>query len=485
MNLFGKLLVKNTVWLFLANVFAKVFKLGLVIMMARTLGPAAFGNFSYFLSLFGLVYLLLDVGISQVYVREYQRDGVDDDRLFGTSIYAKTVMSIVTLLLLFGYSVFIQSPELKMIAILTSLSCLVWTMRLFFVSVTRSRLHMKTESISFCVENFVTSGLGILFLFVWPSLPLVALAYFLGALTGLIVLLVMSESLFPSHFYFDRAMLKRLFPIWVPVLGTSIVYPIISTTDTVMIKWMLGPESVGIYQAAYKFIQFLGLIPFVVASVLYPFFSKWHQDKDQLLSLIKICFSLSGLIVFPFSVAGALLAPRIFMFFYGPAFAESVPIFIAFLALLLPFFITTLFNQLLLALDAQNQNFWISLISALVNVVLNVIFIMYMGVLGATIATVISRWLDFALTYGVAYQKLERHMLPFNDYGVYLVSAFAMGIIIFVLMTLSEGYWVIPSLAGLGLYGAILWVFRDRISWYGSPTVATVIELIKTKSKGS
>jgi O-antigen/teichoic acid export membrane protein len=484
MNLIGKLLVKNTLWLFLANVLAKLFKLGLVIMMARQLGPAAFGHFSYFLSLFSLIYLVLDVGISQVYVREFQRADVDDTTLFGTSIYAKTLMSIITLLLLLGYSVFVQPPELKIIAILTSLSCLIWTMRLFFVSVTRSRLQMKNESISFCVENFVTSFLGIGFLFFCPSLPLVAFAYFLGALMGLVVLLALSEDILPLTFRFEIGIFRRLFPIWVPVLGTSIVYPIISTTDTVLLNWMVGPESVGIYQAAYKFIQFLGLIPFVFASVMYPFFSKWHQDTEQLVSLIRFSFSFSGFVVLPFTVAGVLLAPSIFLSVYGPEFAGSVPVFMVFLALLLPFFITTLFNQLLLALDAQVQNFWISSLTAVVNLVLNLIFIVYWGVIGATLATVISRWIDFALTYFVAYKRLNAHMLPLTDYWIYVLASVLMGGVIYLFLYLSAGYWILPAVAGPLIYCAILWLLRKRISWYGSPAINSILEIIRNKSIG-
>ncbi len=55
--------IKNSFWLLLSQAFSRFFKLILVLVSARVLGPNGFGTFNYLLSIGTLFFLFADWGI--------------------------------------------------------------------------------------------------------------------------------------------------------------------------------------------------------------------------------------------------------------------------------------------------------------------------------------------------------------------------------------------------------------------------------------
>jgi O-antigen/teichoic acid export membrane protein len=62
---------KNTFWLYLSEIFSKVFHLILFFVAARVLGKEVFGVFNYVLALVSFYFLFSDFGVSQLLIRDY------------------------------------------------------------------------------------------------------------------------------------------------------------------------------------------------------------------------------------------------------------------------------------------------------------------------------------------------------------------------------------------------------------------------------
>jgi len=79
LNYFKKLIFfhlpifQNTFWLYLAEIFSKIFHLILFFLIARVLGKEIFGVFNYVLALVSFYFLFSDFGVSQILIRDYNK----------------------------------------------------------------------------------------------------------------------------------------------------------------------------------------------------------------------------------------------------------------------------------------------------------------------------------------------------------------------------------------------------------------------------
>src|SRR3989339_817639 len=84
--------IKNAVWLGLAQVLSKLLKLVLVIVSARLLGPRGFGTFNYVLSIMSVYFIFSDWGINTLIVRDYQQKP-DIARYINSGAVLKTILA--------------------------------------------------------------------------------------------------------------------------------------------------------------------------------------------------------------------------------------------------------------------------------------------------------------------------------------------------------------------------------------------------------
>ena len=70
---FSQIIFKNTSWMLLANIVAKISKFFLMVIIARHVEPNIFGNFNYIIVLSAVCFGLSEIGISTLINREYQQ----------------------------------------------------------------------------------------------------------------------------------------------------------------------------------------------------------------------------------------------------------------------------------------------------------------------------------------------------------------------------------------------------------------------------
>ena len=60
-----QIFLKNTFWLFLAQIISRILKFVLIVIAARILGPQEYGSFNYVLSIVGFFFIFADFGIAE------------------------------------------------------------------------------------------------------------------------------------------------------------------------------------------------------------------------------------------------------------------------------------------------------------------------------------------------------------------------------------------------------------------------------------
>jgi len=181
--------------------------------------------------------------------------------------------------------------------------------------------------------------------------------------------------------------------------------------DTIMIGYLLTPTDVGYYRAAYTIV--FAIIGFIssLSSVLLPTFTQLTME-DIKRSLDRLT-RYSSIIAFPSALAICYLSEKIVIAVYGAEYllASSAMFFLSFAL------ISGAFNYLLTIFNAKERaDISAKLItsSMLLNVVLNYFLILEMGIAGASIATVVSRFFTVGLAaillyrmFGVSFKGLS------------------------------------------------------------------------------
>ena len=168
---------------------------------------------------------------------------------------------------------------------------------------------------------------------------------------------------------------------------------IFSQTDKVMIKLMINEEAVGYYSAA---VSCAGLTSFVFAAIIDSFRPvifqhKKESDKFGYELNLKRLYCIVIYLALAQSLAMTFFSKLIIHILYGEQYYDSI------LALQIVVWYTTFAyvgsvrNVWVLGENKQKYLWIINLTAALMNVLLNIFFIKWLGIYGAAIASLITQ----------------------------------------------------------------------------------------------
>lgn len=220
------------------------------------------------------------------------------------------------------------------------------------------------------------------------NLRSVFLVYFLSA--GSVVIFFVKTTNFSllAPFDFDSKHFKEMlnFTKWL-MLGVTAAY-FINWGDNIVLRIFVPMKDIGIYGFAYQIFKGMIFLTSGLSHYFLPFLSRHVDDKAKLRNYLSakrpkiIALGLAGLVCIFFSVGYVL------KLLYGDVYSQSVPVLqillIANAVNLYTIFYTCLFYAL------QKYRFFqiATVVQITINVILNFIFIPYIGILGAAIATV-------------------------------------------------------------------------------------------------
>lgn len=191
---------------------------------------------------------------------------------------------------------------------------------------------------------------------------------------------------------FDKKIIKSTFKYSLPILPTLLAGWVINLSDRVFIERYLTLTDVGIYSLGYK----LGQIVFIVAAgfqVAYnPIFNRVAANKEQseaqsILGKYNTFFMLA-LTILAFLVS--LFSKEIVILMANKAYHESYLI-VPLVSYGYLFNTFTFVNNLpIYFMKKSSVPMWTSVLGAIMNIILNTLFVNIIGSLGAAIATLIT-----------------------------------------------------------------------------------------------
>jgi O-antigen/teichoic acid export membrane protein len=225
----------------------------------------------------------------------------------------------------------------------------------------------------------------LMLIFFAKPLSFVILSFTISSILTAIVSLILAREKIST---FDISYSKKLFISSIP-LGLMLVFNLIYFRIDILLLSALKPNvDIGIYSIAYKFFDFFVAIPLFLSNSLYPKMLENINNKIGFLGIFKNYFRIylliSFLIIIPVWFLSAMFG------LIGPEFAKAdIPFRILILSLPI-FFITSLVQWILIAKGKLKFLLYAYLLSAVLNIILNAIFIPQFSYIASAVITLVS-----------------------------------------------------------------------------------------------
>jgi O-antigen/teichoic acid export membrane protein len=393
-------ITKNASVLTMMHIINMVLGLAFTIFLARYLGDVNYGKYSFAIAFTSLFAILADLGLIQLTIRELARDREEAARFLNNALGIKLVLSLLVVAAIFISINFMNYPDdTKMAVYFIGLSVIFTSFGQLFNSVVHAYQRMEYVALLSGVINIILVAGGLTALLLGFGLTGVAMV------AGLILRLMLAKRKFISdkiRFSLDFRLWKSLIKTALPFGLTTIFVILYARIDIVMLSTMKGDAVVGWYSAASRLVSGLSFIPSAFISAIFPVLSILHVSSNEtLISTYEKAFKYLFIIAFPIGVGTTILADRFILLFYGEQYAHSI---IALRILIWMFVIGSMAWLLGIVLQSTNRQnlFAISAgITAVFNVVANLIIIPYLSYVGASITTIASEILMVGLLFYV------------------------------------------------------------------------------------
>jgi O-antigen/teichoic acid export membrane protein len=362
------------------------------IYFAHTLGPAPLGAYFLFLAYLGIFNLIGDWGFGEAAVKRIS-EGREPNEYFSAFVFIRIILlSVSVTALLLAGSYFKD---------ITSSGVFFWLILALIVSVfsncTGIGVYGAGKVGAAQVSNFINFLSRILF-----QIVLVFLGFEIAGLAGGFVGGLIAGGITNFRYldlklvWFKISHLKSLtsFSFWIFLTTSgSLVF---SYADTMFIGFFMTPADVGIYRTAFQLTSVASFTTLAFHTVLYPKISNWgiQGNYNEIENSLSRATTYSLLVAIPTCIGGWILGDKLLYFFYGESFIGGVPA----LFFLLPVQIANVFMYLgtmsLTSLNHPKKAFWITLIAAIANIILDIILIPILGITGAAVATLIAMSLN-------------------------------------------------------------------------------------------
>lgn len=395
-------LTRNTSFLTLALIIQKILSLIYFTYLARSIGTANIGAYSFALTFVGVFGIFIDFGLGPVLTREISKYPEKAQKYFSSILTTKVFLSVFALTSLFIIFHFLLGirplPVSTRYMVYAAAFIIIFDSFTFtFYSLFRAWQQIYVEALGVVLYQFLIVTLGIYFIF--SNKPAI---YFIGAvLAGSIFHFVYSLCLLiikgkiVVQFDFDWRVVKKLFLISLPFALAAIFYRLNGSIDQTMLEFMAGERYVGWYATAYKLSFALTVLPGAFATSFFPIMSACYlKNLKDLARVFEKAVLYLIVISVPITIGIIVLGKDIVISLYKKSFSASGDALYIFGIGIIFVFLNYPVGNLLNACNRQFRNTVHMGIALLCNVVLNILLIprsdRFGTYIGASIAALVS-----------------------------------------------------------------------------------------------
>ena len=381
-----------------ADMAGKAVTLIITIVAARRLNADPFGILAYAMATGWLAGVATDAGLSMHLARETARLGgagasvrqarASRQLLFevigvriGLAFFAATIVALAAPSMVPAH----WRIQFIVIACAQLAGAVVETVAHYFRGIQRSEIEAAIHA----SHRLITLVWALVVLWLWRRLDYLGVAMLVPPLAAIVASIFiaarLSEAgaesegdatvLTPSRF------VRNVLPLGAGVLLSALYFRI----DVYFIQEWHGIQPVGGYNAVFRLVEAMRLLPAAVLAVTFPMLVTARDTQLVRRIGTMLTFAGAGLAIVC-ALGGSMIVPLI----YGDTYSYAAPAF-SILALALPlFFLNYALTHQVIGWNGQNAYLLIAAIALIANVVANLALVPSQGINGAAIATVLT-----------------------------------------------------------------------------------------------
>ncbi|MEE6646640.1 flippase [Limosilactobacillus pontis] len=395
------------------NVLNMVFPLITFPYVSRILGANGLGIYNFSNSIISYFLLLAGLGISTYAVREGAKYRENKDKI---SFFSSQIFSINIFSMIFSYAVLFISLFIFPRLHIYSLCILIFSLQIIFTTIGTEWIYTIFENYTYItIRSIVFNILSIMLLFVFVRnsndyLIYAGITVFANAGSNILNFLH-AKSFCNIRFTFKCDFLKHIKPIII-IFASNLAILIFVNSDITILGIMKNTYTVGIYTVAVKIYSVLKTVLSAALIVTVPRLAALYGEKKRLQyrKTASDIFNFLIFTTFPAMTGLFMISKDVIILLSGRGFLAAT-ISLRLLSIALIFSISGWFYSECVLIPAKLEKVVLvsTVISAIVNIVLNIIFIPFYSENAAAFSTVVAEAINMVIMiiYGRKIVKIE------------------------------------------------------------------------------
>ena len=391
--------IKATFWFFVCSVLQRGISTITTPIFTRLLSTAEYGQFSVFNSWLSIIQIFVTLNLSAgVYtmglVKFREEENVFTSSLQGLNLLLCILWTGIYLLFLNFWNNLLSLTTVQMLSMLV----MIWATGSFnfWMTTQRNQFRYRELVIVTLIVSFLKPVVGI-FLVTHAEdkvtarilgLALVELVCY----TGFFVSQMAKGKVFYSQKFWKYAILFNL-----PLLPHYLAGTVLSSSDRIMIERLIGASAAGIYSLAYSLSLVMLMVNDSLNKTMVPWLYQRIREKDYSKIANRIYVSL--ILIAVANLALIAFAPEIIRIFAPPQYHEAIYVIPPVAMSVYVRYLYLCFVPFEFYFEKRVWTTICTFTSAVVNVILNLIFIPFFGYQAAGYTTLICYSIDSLLHY--------------------------------------------------------------------------------------
>lgn len=402
--------VKAAVWYTISNIAVRAISLITTPIYTRVMGVGDYGMASTFVSWASIFMIICTLNLGYSIGRAKLDFPGQLDKYIGTmQTFSASVVAVLTIFALVFIDAVSEWLELDKPLVFILLVYLLFMSAVQFAQ-SKYRFQYKYKE-NILITVFTTLAT---FGFTLALLPVFKKYMYYGKVLGTVIptvivgAIIWIQAIRTGSASLNKEYLKYGLSISIPLIGHTISLNLLAQSDRLLITKFCGTEATGIYSIAYTYALMIGLITDSVNNAYNPWFhdNYFAKNYDGIKKSVKPLVLLGCMV----GIGCISIAPEAIFILGGEPYMDGVWCVIP---MALGVIVQYIYSQYVIIEMHLKKTIYVSIgtgIAAVVNIVLNIIFIPVYGFIAAAYTTLISYLVLLVIHYYVVRFRLKIHL---------------------------------------------------------------------------
>lgn len=397
-----KKLLFNILWLVFDKIFILLLQFFVGVKIANYYGATLFGQYSYAISLVAFSNIFFELINSRVLKKYYTKENFNI-LVFNTNFF-KNSIAIILFFIPIIYKFFYKIDNtLFYLLILLCLDNILMTATSGIENFFEYKLEAKRIVISNNIVKIISYFLQYICMILNKGIIFIAIVRCIGSLIRVIILKYQYNSSYLGKL--ENKSVKLDIKLIVKIIDESkylwfsfVSFLIYTQTDRLMINHYLGVEEVGVYTIGMQLSSILAILIGPIQNSLFPkFLELYRNDYQKYYNFYKLTNTIITQFYLIITLISIIVVKYTFKYVYSSQYDGAILIYSI---LAFSVFIKangSLQTSHMTIKNITKKSFYKTLVSLILNIILNILLIPKYGINGAAIATLITQFIALFL----------------------------------------------------------------------------------------